>query len=253
MFFFFRSIAHILLFSVFLPFPPPVWVYHRCCYTSSRYIYTNWCHTSGDSLSACTKVLRSCILPWLGGLKPTGMWLLVAVLQVQINPSSPPNKRTIVSSQPGTQARLKWAGKYWYNNDKSLRVCSVMGLCVLRVSVRFRGGCHRGDQPVCLISLSPGMQIYCIESHRLCHARQIFPQWNNNIAQHVWMFHVMPVIDSWSNLLLLTAREGCSANSLLPLLCVIWYRSCHGNYLHLKSVNFFFLFFFFFLALYIVQ
>lgn len=157
LFIFFSSIAHILLFCIFFSFSLPVWVYHRFCYTSSQYIYTSWCHTSGDSLFTCTRIHVSMLPSLTQWFKPADMWLLVAELQVQINLSSPAHKETIVSSQPQTQAELKWAWKYWYSNDKSLRVyllvcvhvCSCVSVCLYVHSLRVHG--HR---PVCHVALS---------------------------------------------------------------------------------------------------
>lgn len=105
-----------------------------------------------------------CMLPSLTQwFKLAGMWLLVAVLQVQINLNSPSDKEAIVFSQPGTQARLKWAGKYWYTNKKCLMVYLLVCMCALcTVSVHnevhvFVQVCeleHCGNRPNCRITLS---------------------------------------------------------------------------------------------------
>lgn len=98
----------------FFPLSPPVWVYRGCCYTSSQYIYTSWCHTSGDSLFICMHWSPAGMLPSLTQwFKLAGVWLLVAELQVQINQITS-QQRNYCFCQPGTQARFKCAGKYWY-------------------------------------------------------------------------------------------------------------------------------------------
>lgn len=115
-FFFLNSIAHILLFCFSLSFSPPVWVLLCRCYTSSRYLYTRWCHTSRDSLFVCTQLPES-MLPrlTLEAGRPVAACCRAAELQVQISLSSPFNKRSFVCSQP------------WKKKKKNRRGSSELG------------------------------------------------------------------------------------------------------------------------------
>jgi len=62
---------------------------------------------------------------------------------------------------------------------------------------------------------------------------------NNNVAEHIQMFHVVPplLVLHWI-IRRSTSPEGCSPIVLCR--CAIWYQSCHGNCLHLQSVSTFF-------------
>lgn len=173
--------------------------------------------------------------------KLAGMWLLVAELQVQINLSSPPHKGTIVFSQPGTQAGLKRAGKYWHNTHyfwacvcvvvylwvyimcvcELVTVASDLSVMPLLAAMRISSSSWQFLR----LSLTGGVVTARYFLHETIMLHNVFK------FSTLWLF-----IDSWLNSLQLTAPEGCSL-IFCYCCCVIWYQSCHGNYLHLQSVN----------------
>lgn len=129
-----------------------MWVSHCCCYTSSQYIYTNWCHTSGDSLFTCTQVLCLCFLLWLSGLSQQACDCLLLCCRCRSTWTHLPTKELLFSVSQGnrrgwselanTDAPIKslWF-IYWYKY-----VCCVLYLCLsgLLVSVQISGLEHCG-------------------------------------------------------------------------------------------------------------